>query len=110
MFLFLWMDTYLLFQSNKNILFVEVAVDYTLDIEEYSLFTEEVLVLIIKYYHLKFLIHVYLFKCISNSHGLILKSINHFKTHLSIRIIFNCTKESSNVWDTRELPYESTRG
>ena len=50
MFLFLWMDTYLLFQSNKNILFVEVAVDYTLDIEKYLLFTDEVLVSI-KYYH-----------------------------------------------------------
>ena len=44
MFLFLWMDTYLLFQSNKNILFVEVAVDYTLDIEKHLLFTGEVLV------------------------------------------------------------------
>ena len=47
MFLFLWMDTYLLFQSNKNILFVEVAVDYTLDIEKHLLFTGEVLVSII---------------------------------------------------------------
>ena len=47
MFLFLWMDTYLLFQSNKNILFVEVAVDYTLDIEKHLLFTVTVRVLII---------------------------------------------------------------
>ena len=40
-------DNYLLFKSNKNILFVEVAVDYTLHVKAYLIFTENVLAWII---------------------------------------------------------------
>ena len=51
------MDTYLFFESNKNILFVEVAVNDTLDVKTHLIFSENVLILIInfsKYYHGKY--------------------------------------------------------